>query len=133
MNVCPGPPQRAVCKQFTVFVSKIFKITKVEGNVFSGSGRRNEQKKGYLGDADKQRCFAKKSILKYLVKLTGKLLCWSLSLACIRETFLKKRLLYRCFPIKLLEYLFHRTPVNSLTTFTIIFNFVENILVHEAG
>ena len=46
MNVCPGPPQRAVCKQFTVFVSKIFKITKVEGNVFSGSGLRNEQKKG---------------------------------------------------------------------------------------
>ena len=36
LTVCLGPPQRAVRRQFTVFVSKIFKITKVEGNVFYG-------------------------------------------------------------------------------------------------
>ena len=40
-----GPLQRAVCKQFTMFVSKMFKITKVEGNNFCGWGRRNEQKR----------------------------------------------------------------------------------------
>ena len=34
LTVCAGPPQRAGCKQSSVFVSKIFKITKVEGNVF---------------------------------------------------------------------------------------------------
>ena len=27
LTVCLGPPQRAACKQFTVFVSKTFKIT----------------------------------------------------------------------------------------------------------
>ena len=37
---------------------------------------------------------------------------------------LKKRILHRCFLLKLSEHLFHRTPGNSLT---IIFNFVENI------
>ena len=51
----------------------------------------------------------------------------SFSLVCRRETLLKKRLLHRCFPIKLSEHLFHRRPVNSLTTLTILFNFVENI------
>ena len=55
----------------------------------------------------------------------------SLYLACRHETFLKKRLLRRCFPMIFFcnssEHLFHRTPENSLTTLTIIFNFVENI------
>ena len=46
LNVCLGSLQSAVPKQFTVFVSKIFKITKVEGNVYSGWGRCNKQKKG---------------------------------------------------------------------------------------
>ena len=34
LTVCLGPPQRAVRKQLSVFVSKIFIIIKVEGNVF---------------------------------------------------------------------------------------------------
>ena len=46
LNVCLGSPQSAVRKQFTVFVSKIFKMTKVEGNVYSGWGQCNKQKKG---------------------------------------------------------------------------------------
>ena len=46
LSVCLGFPQSAVRKQFTVFVSKIFKITKVEGNVYSGWGPCNKQKKG---------------------------------------------------------------------------------------
>ena len=73
--------------------------------------------------------FCKKIVLKYLVKQTGKHLRWGLSLDCRGETLktLKKKLLYRFFPIKLLEHLFHRTPVNSLTTLTNLFNFVENI------
>ena len=33
---CLGPPKRAARKQFTMFASKIFKITKVEGNIFRG-------------------------------------------------------------------------------------------------
>ena len=57
-------------------------------------------KKGYLAEAVTQTCYAKKGILKYLVKLTGKHLCRSLSLACRRETLLKKGLLHRFFPIK---------------------------------
>ena len=69
--------------------------------------------------------FCSKRILKYLVKLTGKHLCRSLCLACRGETLFKKRVLYRCFPIKLSGDLFPRTPVNSLITLTIMFNFVE--------
>ena len=53
-----GPPLGAIRKQFTMFVSKIFKITKVEGNNFCGWVWRN--KKGYLAKAATQRCFAKK-------------------------------------------------------------------------
>ena len=34
LTVYLGPPQRTVCKQVTVFVAKIFKITKVEGHIF---------------------------------------------------------------------------------------------------
>ena len=46
LTICLGPPKRAARKQFRVFISKIFKIIEVEGNVFSSWGRRNEQKKG---------------------------------------------------------------------------------------
>ena len=34
LTVYLGPPQRTVCKQVTVFVAKIFKVTKVEGHIF---------------------------------------------------------------------------------------------------
>ena len=128
-------PKRAVRKQFTVFFLNIFKITKVEGNIFCGWGRRKEQKKVFSRSSDPD-VFCKNSILKYLVQLKGKHLGRSLSLACSRETFLKKRLLHRCFPIKFIRAAFWWNTRNSLTTLTIIFNFVENIskfsLVHEA-
>ena len=45
LTVYLGPPQRTVCKQVTVFVAKIFKITKVEGHIFCGWGRCNKQKR----------------------------------------------------------------------------------------
>ena len=120
-------------KQFTVFVSKIFKITKVEGNIFCGWGQRNEKNRVFSRSSHPQ-VFCKNNVLKYLVKLTGKHLCRSFSLACKCETLVKKRLLLDVFLSNSSEPLFHRTPVNSLTTLTIIFNFVENIwnLVHEA-
>ena len=72
-----GPLQSTVRKQFTVFFSKIFKITKFEGNILCGRGRRNEQKR-IFSRSSHQTCFAKKSVLKYVVKLTGKHLCRSL-------------------------------------------------------
>ena len=106
LTVCLGPPQWAARRQFTVFVSKIFKITKVEGNVFYGWGRRNEEKKRYLAVAVTKRC------------------CAGVSLACRRESFLKKRILHRCFPMKLSEHLFHRTHANSLTTFLTITSYL---------
>ena len=36
LTVCLGPPQRTAPKQSTVFLSKIFQITKVEGHIFCG-------------------------------------------------------------------------------------------------
>ena len=134
LTVCLGPPQGTIRKQFTVFVSKIFKIAKVEGHIFCGWGRRNELKRVFSRSSHRY-VFCKKSVLKYWVKLTQKHLCRSLSLACWRETLLKERLLHRCFPIKFIRAkLFQRTPVNSLTTLTTKFNFEEiiEILVHEA-
>ena len=103
----------------------MFKITKIEENIFCDWGRRNGKKRVFSWSS-----FTKKSVLKYLVKLIGKNLCRSLSLACRHETFLKKRLLHRCFPITFIRVAFSHTPVNSLTTLTIIFNF--EIFVHEA-
>ena len=75
-SVCLGPPQRAVRKQFTVFVSKIFKITKVEGNIFCGWGRLNEQKRVFSKSSHAD-VFCKNSVMKYLAKLTAKHLCRS--------------------------------------------------------
>ena len=83
-----GPPQRDVRKHFTVFVSKVFKTTKIEGNYFCGCGQPNKQKK-VLAEAVTQRVL-QKSVRKYLVKLTGKHLHRSLSLACMRETLVKR-------------------------------------------
>ena len=70
----------------------------------------------------------------FLAEVDVKHLCRSLCLACRGETLFKKRVLHRCFPIKLSGDLFPRTPVNSLITLTIKFNFVENIsnLVYKA-
>ena len=59
-------------------------------------------KREYLAEAVTQRVL-QKSVLKYLVKLTGKHLYRSRSLACMRETLVKKRLLHRCFPIKFIR------------------------------
>ena len=70
MTVCLEPPQRAVCKHIAVFVSKVFKIAKVEGNIFCGLGQRNEQKR-VLSRSSHTELFCKKSFLKYLEKLTG--------------------------------------------------------------
>ena len=58
--------------------------------------------------------FCKKTVRKYLAKLTAKNLCRSVYLACRCETLFKKRVLHRCFSIKLSQHLFHRTHVNSL-------------------
>ena len=106
-----------------MFVSKMFKITKVEGHIFCGFGRRNKQKMVFSRSSHPE-VFCQKSVLKYLVKLTGRHLCRGLSLACRRETLLKKRLLHRCFPIKFIR---ASQSMNSLTTSTMKFNFVENI------
>ena len=88
LTVYLGPPQRTVCKQVTVFVAKIFKITKVEGHIIFVGGVDVTNKKGYLAEAVTRMCFAKKSVLKYLLKLTGKHL--SLSLDFRREALLKE-------------------------------------------
>ena len=53
--------------------------------------------------------FCKKTVRKYLAKLTAKNLCRSVYLACRCETLFKKRVLHRCFSIKLSQHLFHRT------------------------
>ena len=90
LTVCLGPPQRAVRKQFTVFVSKIFEITKVEGNVFFLAQVNATSKKGLFSRSSHAEVFCKKNALKYLVKLTGKHLCRNLSLVCRRETLLKR-------------------------------------------
>ena len=63
LAVCLGPPKlfaRAARKHFTVFVSKIFKITKVEGHIFCGRGCRNKHKR-VLAEAVIRMCFAKKA------------------------------------------------------------------------
>ena len=77
---CLGSPQRALSKQFTVLVSKIFEISKVEGNTFFVA-EVNKQKRVFSRSSHPE-VFCKKNVLKYLVKLTGKRLCRSLSLAC---------------------------------------------------
>ena len=69
-NSSEDPPRRAVRKQLTVFFSNLFKITKVEGSVCAGRGRRNEQKRGYLAEIVTQRCFANKT--KNLSEIFGK-------------------------------------------------------------
>ena len=86
---CLRRPERAVRKQFTAFSTKTFKITKVEGNIFYGWGWHNEQMRVFSRSSHPE-VFCKKSVLKYSAKLTGKQLCRSLSLACWRETLLKK-------------------------------------------
>ena len=81
--------QRVVCKQFTVFVSKIFKKTKVEGHIFCGWGRHN--KKGYLAEAITQRCLQEKRFETF-GKTHRKHFCRRVSL-----------LLHRCFPVKFIR------------------------------
>ena len=65
-----GPPQRAVEKQFTVLVSKMFKVTKVEGNILwlRSMWRTN---KG-IWQKQSPRGVLQKSVLKNLVKITEK-------------------------------------------------------------
>ena len=83
----------------TKIEGNIFKITKVERNIFCGWGLRNEQKR-VLSRSSLPEVFWKSSVLKYLIKRTGKHLCRSLSLACRCETLLKLRLPHTCFPLK---------------------------------
>ena len=54
------------------------------------------------------RCSVKKGVLKNFAKFTGKHLCRSLFLIKL-QAFIKKRLLYRCFPVKFA--IFPRTPI----------------------
>ena len=61
---------------------------------------------------------------RYLAVAVTKRCCAGVSLACRRESFLKKRILHRCFPMKLSEHLFHRTHANSLTTFLTITSYL---------
>ena len=64
--------------------------------------RRRNKQRVFSGSSHSELC-CKKSVLKYLVKLTGKHLCRSLFLANRRETLLKKRLLHKCFPTKFIR------------------------------
>ena len=74
-------------------------------------------KNRYLAETVTQMCFAKKSVLKYLVRLTGKHLCRSFSLACTRENFFKKRLLQRCLPIKFIRAAFLKNTCEQFDNF----------------
>ena len=60
LTVCLGPPQRTVRKQFTVFVLKTFKITKIERIVFLAEVDITFKKR-YLAEAVTQRCFVKQA------------------------------------------------------------------------
>ena len=115
-------PERAVRKQIIVFISKIFKTTKVQGKKFLAEVDV-ASKKRYLVEAVTQRC-CKNSILKNLGKLTGKYLCSSLCLACGHERLLKKRLPHRCFLITFIRRVAFSQSACELLT--IIFNFIEN-------
>ena len=59
-----------------------------------------------------QRCSMKKGILRTFAKFTGKHICQSLFFNKVpglsSATLLKKRLMYRCFPVNFLKFL--RTP-----------------------
>ena len=85
-------------KQFKEFTSKMFKITIRSKETF------------FVAEFDAlnshPEMFCKKKVRKYLAKLTGKHLCRSLSLACRRETLLKKRILYWGFPLKFIRTFF---------------------------
>ena len=84
-------------------------------------------KKGYLAEAVTQRCFVKQRS-EIFNKTHRKTSVQKSYLACRRETLIKKRLPHSCFLIKFIRAAFHRTPVKSLTTLTIIFNFVKECL-----
>ena len=93
--------QRAVRKQFTVLISKIFKVTKAEKTHFVIEVDVLN-KNVYLVEVVTQMGFAKKRI-KIFGTTHKKTPVRSLSLACRSETLLKKRLLHRCFPIKFIR------------------------------
>ena len=59
-----------------------------------------------------QRCFVEKGVLKNFVNFTAKHLClslFSIKLKTLAGNFIKKRLQYRCFPMKFAKIL--RTPI----------------------
>ena len=55
-----------------MFALKIFKITKVEGNIFFVAEVDRKNKKKVFRRSSYPEVFRKKSVLKYLAKLTGK-------------------------------------------------------------
>ena len=83
-------------------------------------------KKGYLAEAVTQRCFCKKKCCEIFGKTHRKTPVQGSIFSLQKWNFIKKET-PACFPIKLSEYLFYRTPVNSLATLTTILNFLENI------
>ena len=58
-----------------------------------------------------RRCSVKKAVLKKFADFTGKHLCWNLFLINFQTNFIKKRLQYRCFPVKFAKFL--RTPISK--------------------
>ena len=68
-------------------------------------------------DVTNKKGYSAEAVVKYLIKLTGKHLCRSLSLACRRETLLKKRLPLRCFPIKFIRATFSKDTYEQFDSF----------------
>ena len=71
-----------------------------------------------------RRCSVKKGVLRNFAKFTGKHLCQSVffnKVAGLRPaTLLKKRLWYRCFPVKFAKFL--RTPFLQNTSRRLVLN-----------
>ena len=76
-------------KELTVLVSKVFKITKVEGNIFCGWGRRSEQK-WILSRSSHSDLFQLRSEIFGKTHRKISVLCKSLSSACRCQTLLKR-------------------------------------------
>ena len=111
-----GPLQSTVRKQFTVFFSKIFKITKFEGNILCGRGRRNEQKR-IFSRSSYQTCFCKKKCSEIFGKTHRKTSVQEPFLAFRRESSFKKRLLHRCFAIKFIRAAFSSNTCEQFDNF----------------
>ena len=96
-----GSPQRDVRKHFTVFVSKVFKTTKIEGNYFCGCGQPNKQKKVFSRSSHPESSAKKRS--EIFGKTHRKTPAQESFFSLYAWNFSKKRLLHRCFPIKFIR------------------------------